>query len=481
MQHLSVASQDPVSAGLPAASPVSASAPLASLSWVDANFPAEQCDLEKDSELEGRIRAFLAKHDPVRLEHVERLLKWALVHTETALNAKLLRLYKAGLPLPKAGSRTRAASVLAEGTSASPLQLTLREQIRGFLARHDKSWLAEKGENAVDALLKVAASKGFDVLNSTLASKYGGHSLVEEAAPEAGRLLTRPELDKQASFNEMLKATQKLPRAGSFVEVALPEEASAQEALRPRLKRYYLKHDASKLPEAKFAPILQWGLRIGPEELDRKLQDKYGESLSQLAVQDEGESVGGSASLFVMHGARADELASQVPAPPGDSSQSLVGCGEYVEKAPFEGFGVCACGLSRIDHFDQPSILVAGAARPAHKPTASAAKQAPATSPPAAAAATIRTETVLAQSTFRAVQIKAPTKVVAAGPAPAAPTLAAVVKEQGMDGPCANYNLDLTGSSFGVCKCGWSRADHNKVRANLSGTLEKKWEARAVA
>jgi len=45
------------------------------------------------------------------------------------------------------------------------------------------------------------------------------------------------------------------------------------------------------------------------------------------------------------------------------------------------------------------------------------------------------------------------------------------------DGPCGNYALDLTGSSFGVCKCGWSRADHNAVKAGLSKTLEKKFKA----
>lgn len=27
-------------------------------------------------------------------------------------------------------------------------------------------------------------------------------------------------------------------------------------------------------------------------------------------------------------------------------------------------------------------------------------------------------------------------------------------------GPCNNYRLDMTGDSFGICKCGYPRADH---------------------
>eukprot|EP00511_Aplanochytrium_stocchinoi_P009936 CAMPEP_0204861566 /NCGR_PEP_ID=MMETSP1348-20121228/1708_1 /ASSEMBLY_ACC=CAM_ASM_000700 /TAXON_ID=215587 /ORGANISM="Aplanochytrium stocchinoi, Strain GSBS06" /LENGTH=482 /DNA_ID=CAMNT_0052011031 /DNA_START=17 /DNA_END=1465 /DNA_ORIENTATION=+ len=32
----------------------------------------------------------------------------------------------------------------------------------------------------------------------------------------------------------------------------------------------------------------------------------------------------------------------------------------------------------------------------------------------------------------------------------------------GGNGPCDNYTLDMTGASFGVCTCGYSRSDHNR-------------------
>jgi len=42
------------------------------------------------------------------------------------------------------------------------------------------------------------------------------------------------------------------------------------------------------------------------------------------------------------------------------------------------------------------------------------------------------------------------------------------VKAEGRDGPCSEYRLDLEGRSFGVCKCGWGRAEHNKAKQNAT-------------
>eukprot|EP01052_Picozoa_sp_SAG31_P038346 SAG31_NODE_5106_length_2740_cov_6.966538_2_plen_296_part_00 len=44
-------------------------------------------------------------------------------------------------------------------------------------------------------------------------------------------------------------------------------------------------------------------------------------------------------------------------------------------------------------------------------------------------------------------------------PAAAAPAVAPAPASKA-DGPCDNFRIDLTASEFGMCKCGWKKADH---------------------
>jgi len=61
-------------------------------------------------------------------------------------------------------------------------------------------------------------------------------------------------------------------------------------------------------------------------------------------------------------------------------------------------------------------------------------------------------------------QFQAPALVPAAIPKVSIPDFSnvAAAATSGSSGPCDNYRLDMTGSSFGVCVCGYSRAEHNR-------------------
>jgi hypothetical protein len=96
------------------------------------------------------------------------------------------------------------------------------------------------------------------------------------------------------------------------------------------------------------------------------------------------------------------------------------GCDNYQVNMSAANFGECVCGKPKSAH-----------AKGGGKPRGSGLGQLKVTSPPLPAATPIAT---------------------------------AVVDDEYEPGACDNFNLDVTNSSFGMCTCGWKKADHGKPR-----------------
>jgi len=269
----------------------------------------------------------------------------------------------------------------------------------------------------------MAQAQGFDALNAYLERKYNGKNLLH-TQPSIEYIPRPGVLETQGSFKAVPKA-----RKESFMEVSLDQIVSEEDSVRLDLETFYRKHDPSKLGEDKFAPVLKWAMRIGRTELDKRFKEKYGESISELKelLADAPEGGSGSASFFLVRPtsdqrANSEDMARQLF---GYGEEEKLSCTDYQEAKPYQSFGVCVCGFSRIDHVNFASILIPGRAKvtvvppPPDDPPAASVKLAapvaetiakkPSFSPPAASPSTSASK-IAAKSSANAVPSSTPAK-----------------------------------------------------------------------
>jgi len=502
------------------------------------------------ADLVARARFFLQQNDPQSVDRSVHLALYARQESEAALNAKLYNRFGDGLPLRVPGAKP----VRKED---DPVPKTLREILRDFLREHDPAFLAIEGESGLDDLIVQAQEFGMDSLEDELCRKYGyglsgkkSSSKVTEKPSGAMSTIPYP-LMRDASFDQKAKAAAQSPSSPGLLSpkepsggnarlnkvksekpqtfIELDEDDSRQsmmpllspvtsgsrvhdffddKSLRADLKAFYGKHDPKKLDPQKFDPIVQWAYKIGPSELNKRFEEKYGESLTTFIENTQAGLPGVSPGAKNAAGKPADDS--------NEREEILVVCKNYSEKVPAKSFGECECGYSRVDHHHIASLLVPGPEEPRFnkaKPKVVISKN-PKTSPEKVQGKVIapvaREKVVFPPEKF-AKQVAPPEKVVkqvapqkAVSPPPKAiptsplppPTQDKLVKpselmspkipqggpkvtppkykikQEGRDGPCSDYRLDLEGKSFGVCKCGWARAEHNKAKQQVAWAVK---------
>ena len=480
--------------------------------WVDEIFPLAASPSNypaPPSELLVRVQYFLKQKDPLSMDKSLHLAVYAQLEGEPALNAKLYHRFGDGLPLRLPGQKVTKME--------TPVPKTLRELLRAFLREHDPGYLAIEGEGVLDDMMAQAAEYGIDSLEAELCRKYGyglngrknsakvflnpepvspqqaysrdnsSYELMAQAAmpvessspgPFSPTISatkspfdSRPPATNAPMLGRIDKAKSEKPQ--TFVELGVDDDDRTSmkplispmsatnnqpkpvkkhdffddKSLRADLKAFYTKHDRKKLEPQKFEPIVQWAYKIGPSELNRRFEEKYGESLNQFIEDQQAGRPG------VAPGPK------NVPAKIEDNrgeQETVAACRNYQEAKAGKSFGVCTCGFSRVDHRNITSLLVPGFDEPNFskaKPKVVITKKS--TPPPTAAPTSNKTTPTPTGSNAPKVQ-----------PVPVVPKPAPKfeVKAEGKDGPCSEYRLDLEGRSFGVCKCGWARAEHFKAK-----------------
>jgi hypothetical protein len=444
--------------------------------WVEEIFPLSKLPSPSSPppppDLLARIHYFFSLKDPTAVDKSLHVAMFAVESGEATLNAKLFHRFGEGLPLRVPGRKVQ---------KDAPVPKTLREIIRTFLLDNDPRYLQIEGERGLDQLLAQASEYGIESVDSEFVRRYGiGLPLRNKAnstnvssspKPWAVTPLNVAETPvipaRKISYDEMAKIVQPtrktLPQmqdlleneqVQTLVEVSLEDSDENpaplysplgggpakrhdffdDKSLRADLKLFYMKHDPKKMDPQKLEPIVQWAYKIGPSELNRRFEEKYGESLTSFLddLQNGRPGVAPGPKNNNINESRAEE-----------SSMQIDGCGNYQEVNPGKGFGVCVCGLSRADHKSISTLLVFGNEEPRFKrsapPKKSATKPVPHQPPTAVALHKIPVKPLLK---------------------PVYPAPKFEIKEEGKDGPCNEYRLDLEGRAFGVCKCGWNKPSH---------------------
>lgn len=456
------------------------------------------------ADLVARVRYFLQQKDPSSVDRSLHLAIYAQQEGEPALNAKLFHRFGDGLPLRVPGQKGRKDDGPVPKTLRELLRAFLLEHDPGFLTMEGEAGLDEKmaqaAEYGIDSLESELVRKYGVGLSGN--SKHSGRVLINPdiSSPQTSRTRETSSFDQMAkaaapgessspsplspvisqpkpTFEQVTgppptNAKARLDKGRSekpqtFIELGLDEDDETRasvvpvvspmatgapksrrhdffddKSLRADLKAFYQKHDQRKLDPQKFEPIVQWAYKIGPSELNRRFEEKYGESLNTFIDNVQAGRPGVSPGPKNAPKSVAEESSVEVGAQP-------VTCKNYSEAKPGKGFGVCVCGFSRVDHKQVRSLLVPGSEEPHFnraKPKTVMSKNkapSPTTKPPAQ-------------------QVSQPFKV------SVAPVPKFEVKAEGRDGPCSEYRLDLEGRSFGVCKCGWSRPEHYKAKQQVA-------------
>jgi len=491
----------------------------------------EQYELAPPSaDLVARIRFFLSQKDPSSVDKAMHLAWFVQQDGEAALNAKLFQRFGDGLPFRVPGQKgpARKEEAPVPKTLRELIRAFLKENDPGYLAIEGESaineMLAQAAEYGMDSLeadlcrrygvglngkrssARVFINPGMDSEPASSFSRDGSSfDQMAKAAAPADSDSPSPLSPLMSAVKQPLNygktnpsgppptmARAKSEKPQTFVEVSQEEEDDSRtstkpptspmngvgqakpmkrhdffddKSLRADLKAFYSKHDKKKLEPQKFEPIVQWAYKIGPSELNRRFEEKYGESLNQF--------------LEDMHAGRPGVAPGpkNVPAKTVDDAPRETGstpvCSNYKEAKPGKSFGVCTCGYSRVDHRNIKSLLVPGPEEPHFnkaKPKIVISKNPSppnSTSKPSVSAVAKPSAGVTASSSAPPAPVsqqpsKLPPKVVAPAPAKFE------VKVEGKDGPCSDYRLDLEGRSFGVCKCGWSRAEHYKAKQQVA-------------
>lgn len=425
-------------------SPVSStSLPAAPQHWVDELFPLSKStdSLSPPGDLMQRIKYFLQSHGVEEQGRAYQLALYVREHGEAELNAKLFRRFGEGLPLRVPGQTRHHGN--------GPVPRTLRELLRTFMMQHDPRFLDLEGEEGLDGLLAQASQFGMESLESRLIRKYGvgvsgkTGSINNSPSVAARENLAFHNLDliAAAAPSKQSKQLAQSSRNTAVVEVEVDSSQSSfydEKALRADLTKFYEKHDLRKAQPEKLDPIVQWAYKIGPAEFDNRFQDKYGESLTTF-VENKRKGIDGVTPGPKPLNATMEDREEAPSREETDLEDDYPkACEEYQEMNPSKGFGVCKCGQSRADHRDITSLLVVGNEQAQFTRAKAKTVVHSVQSSQGPTKACSETSTMHQHPTFQ-------------------------VKDSGKDGPCGDYRIDLEGRFFGMCKCGWTKQEHQRI------------------
>lgn len=186
--------------------------------------------------------------------------------------------------------------------------------------------------------------------------------------------------------------------AWQMLQQEFKEGESEEDVLRTKLTGYYAFYDPGKL--AHVDDIVQWGLQIGEHELEAKLMQIYGAGFNK-AIEDQKEKMEPSKPAGGFRTSISNKVSSMMGKKPVANKNPKSSAPPPMPPMP----------------------------KPSHLPKT---------------------------STPNKPQVRAPPKK------PTAPSGGIVRQDSftNVDGPCNDYVLDMSGATFGVCACGYSRAAH---------------------
>lgn len=302
---------------------------------------------------------------------------------------------------PKSPPRSLVSPLAEEETLSEP---ELKKQIILFYEKHDPERI-----ETIDEIITLSKQIGQKALNAYLKDFYGEDLAdVQREREEAERLA-----------QEAVTVKKEKPKE--------PPRKPEKRELKDELMIYYEKHDPLKL-EA-IGTIVDLGNKIGRVKLNDKLQQIYGQSLDETLAEHDGVPV-----EFLSQTAPPTQPRKKKKKKPRPGNESAKGVSRRVKKPP-------------------PGAVPLHPVKPVR------------TNPNKARSR--RKKTVSARTKLMSVK---------GGQIPKVPLKQFKQRDHGEQarsllggdnnaskvesGACNNYRLDMTGASFGVCKCGYPRADH---------------------
>lgn len=381
---------------------------------------------------------FYTENDPYRLNmglDVFSMVVWTQQNGLEALNDLLYDQYGKVIDPTKqlggAGASFKRFSTLMATDSAN--EAALRNRIYNVLVEFYEDRDPSKIGRLND-FVQYIMLHGLSAFNRKLRAKYNDEIVLQEEdaratyrkprvstalSDDTGSVFTVGTLQRSASSENFDEDEPPPPPLDDLSAIKADPEGA--EALRAKLKGYYAFYDPGKLDHVD--AIVDWGLQIGEEELEGKLIQVYGAGFNKQDKQDRPRSERKRSSVRHSIGSALSKMTSGSKS---SSTRSVSESKDETDGAP-------------------PPIP------PLPSPEEVNKKKAPFAPNKKSGRAPPQRPQVPKQIKNKA--------------------LVDTIARESEDGPCSQYRLDMTGDSFGVCKCGYSRIAHMKgSQANAAPT-----------
>jgi len=396
----------------------------------------------------GRIREllldFYQEHDAKRLAmglDVYSMVMWTIENGLDALNELLEDQYGATIdPGKKLGGQEQAMrrfSKMIDVPDSADRQMKnhIRQKLVDFYKQHDETKL-----NRVDDFVEYILLHSVEAFNRKLITKYGvgiqldgkfaetnryGSTRYVEDARGSVKMSKPPTLPSRPQRPEKPQEDEEddlPPPPPPPTDSMMKDEGgdAAREVLKKKLEGYYAIYDPEKLSH--LDSIVEWGMTIGEVELEGKLIQLYGSGFNP------GSATGPRPE-------KAEKEKKKKEGPVKALRNSLKGAFSSSKATPMSP-----------EKFQARQKPVKPTPPKLKKPSFTGASAPSKPAPPSGKKNIDNAAIYRANATV----------------------------SDGRDGdvPCNNYELDLTGASFGMCKCGFSRLAHVKGSSEYRAAME---------
>jgi hypothetical protein len=478
---------------------------------------ADNDDQSRRNHVYAKLVEFYEQRDPSKVGRLNDFVQYIMLHGIEAFNRKLYAKYGAGIVLdPKVSvvltkqAHEQRSSVGSMGSSFTISSLQSSQQ-------HGQHTLGGGGSsNDSDS-----GNTGKDIPTSP----RGGSppAAAKKQPPPAPPAKKQP----PAAPSRAAKKEEPLPPAPADsedddLEIDMdllppppppgdePSKAPPSvKALREKLTKYYSLYDAGKLEHVE--SILEWGMQIGEDELESKLNMIYGYSFADAMAASQPKTVAQKlrASLGSLAPSKAPAAAPQaakkqppavppLPPPAGGAARAPAAgarapaaahapatrqpaasvaseadggpCSLYELDMSGSSFGVCRCGYSRLAHTKGSPEYKKATSNKKNAAQVIASEVRGAQFAPAKTGSKQQQPAAVQQQQQQ--QRQQPVPEPAAPPGPHVDHRAGA-GEKGGDGPCGQFQLDMAAGSFAVCECGYKRDQHGGVVSNIKRMSKK--------
>jgi len=396
----------------------------------------------QEQKLRKALVSFYEKHDPSKIDNIHKLLRFAKYHGIEALNEKIESKYGVGVMQPKDRSSYRSKPSIIDDDSLNSeeeLEMALdamdkqshrlklhdidREQLRYDLIAFYKSENDSAQIEVVDNMIEWAARIGMDEFNEKLEQIYG-ISLE----------------DKMKDLQRQNKVAQRRTYKDSVYSHTSEKkfENMTEEEITQELSLFFQKHDPSALHM--IGERVKIAKRIGRADLNEKLESLYGETLDDV-IHQQSRAVDTLSAL-------ESEIESETAESEATEEELVV-----TEDIP-AGTGRKGSSKRVISVPPPPPSMTSGKNRKGTSPILPPL-------PPGVVAFNRNSnlKEVTSERTPPGLKndVSSKKKTI-----PDKPHAVRGVSNPEV-GPCNDYRLDMTGRTFGVCYCGFTRHDHKRT------------------